>query len=171
MLLRAITLAGGIAGATGMSQFPEYSQQYVQRLGGAVDELNRFVAEFDGDAAEVGLSRAAALDDLAQGGAMGQKRAETMGATLSRYERLNADLTTLETAGPFTQAYLTARSHDREIAAKAWAAFKPALPITFEGAVFAGIGLIAGITATGAILALLRGLFGRRKSPMAAPSA
>ncbi len=34
MLLRAITLAGGIVGAAGMSQFPEYSQQYVQRLGG-----------------------------------------------------------------------------------------------------------------------------------------
>jgi len=140
-------------------------------LGGAVDELSRFVVAFDADAADVGLSRAAALDDLAQGGAMGQKRAETMAATLARYDRLSADLTTLETAGPFSRAYLAARSRDSEIAAKAWDAFKPALPITFEGAVFAGIGLIAGITGVGATLALLRGLFRRRKSPVAAASA
>ena len=57
MLLRAITMAGGLVGAAGLSQFPEFSQQYVQRLGGAVDELSRFVAEFDADAAAVGMTR------------------------------------------------------------------------------------------------------------------
>ena len=49
MILRALTLAAGLTGAAGASQFPEFSQQYVQRLGGAVDELTRFVAEMQTD--------------------------------------------------------------------------------------------------------------------------
>ena len=65
MLVRAITLAGGLTGAAGLSQFPEFSQQYIQRLSGAVDELSRVVAEFDADAAALGLSRGEALDQLA----------------------------------------------------------------------------------------------------------
>jgi len=34
LLLRAVTFAGGLAGAVGLSQFPEFSQQYTQRLAG-----------------------------------------------------------------------------------------------------------------------------------------
>ena len=47
MILRALTLAGGLTGAAVSSQFPEFSQQYTQRLGGAVDALAVVVADFD----------------------------------------------------------------------------------------------------------------------------
>ncbi|MEZ5714956.1 MAG: DUF2937 family protein [Paracoccaceae bacterium] len=162
MLLKAITVAGGLAGAAGLSQFPEFSQQYVQRLGGAVDELHRFVAEFDADATGLGLSREAALDDLAQGGAMGAKRAETMTRTLARHDRLSADLAELQAAGPFTRLYRAGRLSDPEIAAQAWAAFRPALPLTAEGASFAGVGFLAGAAGLGMILAGLGRLIRRR---------
>ena len=105
MLSKVITLVGGVAGAASFSQFPEFSQQYIQRMGGAVDELSRFVAEFDADAAELGLSREAALVDLAAGGDMGRARAETVAGTITRQARLEADLRALEGAGPFTRAY------------------------------------------------------------------
>ena len=78
MLSKVITLVGGVAGAASFSQFPEFSQQYIQRMGGAVDELSRFVAEFDADAAELGLSREVALVELAAGDDMGRARAETV---------------------------------------------------------------------------------------------
>ncbi|WP_137699789.1 DUF2937 family protein [Marimonas lutisalis] len=171
MFLRAITLAGGLAGAAGLSQFPEFSQQYVQRLGGAVDELARFVAEFDADAAAVGMERSAALADLAQGGAMGAKRAETMGRTITRYERLSGDLAALKAAGPFTRAYRAGHLGDAEIAAAAWKEFKPALPLNFEGAVFGGAGFVAGFAIVGAALGLLGRLFRRRKPASGAASA
>ena len=147
MIVRVITLAGGLVGAAGFSQFPEFSQQYAQRLGGAVDELHRVVQEFDSDAAGLGLDRAAALTQLSKGGDMGAARALTMGMTIARHDRLAADLDVLQGAGPFTRAYRMQRFRDRELAARAWAAYKPAIPFTFEGAIFAGAGFVGGIMA------------------------
>ncbi|MEB8385911.1 DUF2937 family protein [Rhodobacteraceae bacterium KMM 6894] len=166
MIARALTLAAGLSGAAGLSQFPEFSQQYAQRLGGAVDELHSFVAEFDADAAAVGLSRAAALKSLSQGSEIGAARAETMGRTIERYERLSNDLTTLRGAGPFTRAYRARSFTDAEIAQAAWADFKPAVPLTFEGAVFAGLGLLGGLGLMQALIALMRWPF-RRKAAIA----
>ena len=166
MFLRAITLAGGMAGAAGLSQFPEFSQQYTQRLAGAVDELTRFVDEFDADAAAQGFTRAEALDDLNQGSQMGAARADTMGRTLARYNRLSADLEALRAAGPFTRAYNAGSFTDPEIAQAAWSDFKPAMPLTFEGAVFAGVGLLAGLGLIGGLIALIRMPFRRKAAPM-----
>ena len=36
---RALSVLGGLALGFGFAQFPEYAQQYEQRLGGAVDEV------------------------------------------------------------------------------------------------------------------------------------
>lgn len=167
MLLKTVTLAGGIAGAAGMSQMPEFSQQYMQRLGGAVDELSRFVAEFDADAAAVGLSREAALQDLRDGGTMAAKRAETMSTTLARYDHMSGELQAMAAAGPFTRAYRATRFGDKEITANTWAAFRPAVPLTVEGAVFALMGLIGGIGLFGGALSIIKRVF-RRQKPAAA---
>src|SRR5690606_18979685 len=105
MLLKTLTLAGGLAGAATLSQFPEFSQQYAQRLGGAVDELARVVAEFDGDAASLSLDRDEALAQLSTGSDMGRARAATMTRTFERHDRLRADLASLQGAGPFMRAY------------------------------------------------------------------
>ena len=56
MLARRLALAIAlIAGLIG-SQGPEFAQQYRQRIGGALDELRRIVAEFDAEAASEGLT-------------------------------------------------------------------------------------------------------------------
>src|SRR6056297_4171827 len=95
MIIRAIALAGGLAVSVGASQFPEYSQQYMQRLSGAVDELSGVVAQFDADAAGLGLDRVDALEELRAGGRMGEARAISMGYVLERHQRLNHDLAAL----------------------------------------------------------------------------
>ncbi len=164
MLGRALTLVGGLAGAAGLSQFPEFSQQYVQRLGGAVDELGRFVAEFDRDAADVGLSRGAALADLAGGSAMGTERADTMARVIVRYQRLSNDLAVLQSAGPFTRAYRMRSVADGEIAGAAWAEFQPAVPLNAAGGIFAGAGFLGGLALVGGALALMRAPFRRRRA-------
>lgn len=145
MIGRVLALAGGLSGAAGLSQFPEYAQQYTQRLAGAVDELTLFVEEFDRDARSLGLGRSEALVELAQGGEMGAARAKTVAETIDRRERLARDLETLRTAGPFTRALNARRFSDGDIARKAWQDFRPALPFTFEGAVFGGTGFVLGM--------------------------
>ncbi|MHA7876246.1 DUF2937 family protein [Roseivivax sp.] len=162
MLTRVVALTAGLAGAAGLSQFPEFSQQYQQRLGGAVDELSRVVAEFDADAAAYGLSREAALAQLATGGDFGAGRAETMRATVARYDRLRADLAALEAAGPFARARMATRLTDREIAARTFQAYKPALPLTPQGLSFAlaGFAFFGGLAGLAGRMA--RRLFTRR---------
>ena len=104
MFARALAVVAGLSGAAGVSQFPEYSQQYMQRLGGAVDELSRFMDDFDADAGRFELSREAALVDLAQGGQMGAARAESMVKTIERHARLSSDLEQMQGLGPFSRA-------------------------------------------------------------------
>ncbi len=163
MILRAVTLMAGLTGAIGLSQFPEFSQQYTQRLGGATDELARVIREFDRDAATVGLTRVTAMEELSQSGAFGAERRRTMAATIRRYDRLSADLAALEGAGPVTRARLVGHLGDRDIAARAWQAYRPAMPLTFEGAIFAGAGFLLSAGFVAMLRALLSGLFRRRR--------
>lgn len=144
MILRILTLLFGLTGAAGLSQFPEFSQQYRQRLGGAVDELTRIVQGFDADARATGLTRAEALEDLAKGGDFGQRHSASMRITIDRYDRLRGDLAALEGAGPFTRLTQMSRLTDPELARATLDNYSPALPLSFEGATLAGTGFLLG---------------------------
>ena len=154
MIGRALMLAGGFAGAALTSQFPEYSQQYIQRLGGAVDALSEVVADFDASARAEGLSREAALDQMV-GTAFIERRQADMRRTFTRHARLSADLSTLQGAGPFTRAWQAYRFTDGEVARAAFEAYQPALPLTFAGLTFALAGFAAGLAAIWAVLRLI----------------
>ena len=60
-MIRLLAFIGGLGGAVSLSQFPEFSQQYLQRLAGAVDELQVIVETFDADAKGANLTRDEAL--------------------------------------------------------------------------------------------------------------
>lgn len=155
MIRRSFILAVSVASALGAAQFPAFSQQYLQRLGGAVDALEQVIQDFDTSAAALGLSRDAALAQMT-GSAFVQARRADMQQTFQRYDGLRADLTTLEGQGPFMRAYHFAHLTDPEIAQGAWEAFEPALPLTFDSAIFAAIG--GGMAAV-----VCRGMFGVRR--------
>lgn len=167
MIVRALALAAGMTGAAGLSQFPEFSQQYMQRLGGAVDELARQVRRYESDAAEAGLSLPGYIDALAAEGRLAKRQAANMSEDVDRHARLSASLAQLEGAGPFTRARLAAHFSDRDVAERAWDAFRPAVPATFEGAVFAGTGFVAGWLGLALVLGFLRQLWatGRKLRP------
>jgi hypothetical protein len=154
MIGRTLVLVAGFGGAVGFSQFPEFSQQYTQRLGGTVDELQRVVAEFDADAAKLNLTRDEAIDQLSQGGAFGAARADSMSANFQRLSELSADLNALQGAGPFTRASLLPHLTDPVLMERTWDSYKPAVPVTFEGGTFAALGF--GIGAF--VLAILNGI-------------
>ncbi|MEP1768637.1 MAG: DUF2937 family protein [Sulfitobacter sp.] len=169
MILRSIALAGGLCGAAATSQFPEFSQQYMQRLGGAVDALGEVVADFDASAAASDLTRNEALSQL-QGTAFLERRRTDMTRSIARYERLSDDLAVLQGQGPFMRAYNAARFTDGDIAQAAWGAYQPAVPVNFSGLIFAGVGFVLGGLGIGLILRVLRAPFRRRNPRSEQPS-
>lgn len=159
--MRVLALAGGIAGAVALSQFPEFSQQYVQRLSGAADELRAVSIAFDTTARVAGLSREEALDKM--GGSDFQDRLrDDMRARIYRYERLNADYQALASAAPLQRLARFYRFRDAELAQRTWDDFQPAVPVTAEGAIFAGIGYAAGWALVSFLLGLLLSPLRRR---------
>ena len=97
----------------------------------------------DASARAENLTREEALSAMT-GTPFVERRRADMTRTLTRYERLSADRDALTSAGPFTRAYLIAHSTDQQIARATAEAYKPALPLTFEGLTFAAIGLVLG---------------------------
>lgn len=157
--MRILALAGGIAGAVALSQFPEFSQQYVQRLSGARDELRAVSFAFDTAAKVGGLSREEALTEL-RGTSFGDRFSDDMRTRLYRFERLDADYQALAEAQPLQRLARLWRFRDRELVQRTWDDFQPAVPVTSEGLVFAGIGYAGG---WGLVMLALGLLFGRRR--------
>lgn len=142
-MIRALALAAGLAGAGALSQFPEFSQQYVQRLSGAVDELRGVTIAFDTTARVAGMSREQAF--AAMGGSDFQNRLrDDMRARITRYEWLNSDYQALAGVTPLGRLARFYHIRDRDLVARTWAAFRPAVPLTADGAVSAGVGFGAG---------------------------
>ena len=115
MIIRAITLAGGLAVGAGASQFPEFLQQYAQRLGGAVDALGEVVPDFNRSTAAEGLTRDQALVQMT-GADFIERRRVDMERTFDRHTVLSEDLKLLTDAGPFMRAYHGARFTDGDVA-------------------------------------------------------
>ncbi len=163
MIVRAIALAAGIAGGAGLSQFPEFSQQYLQRLSGAVDELRGVVTAFDVAATAAGLSREEALAEL-QGTDLTNELRQNIAGTVARYDRLSADYQHLRDAGPITRLAQPWNLADRTLLNRTWDDFRPAIPVTLDGLICSGIGFLAGWLAASTLLGLFFRPFRRKNS-------
>jgi len=153
---RIIAGIGGLALGVALSQFPEYAQQYTQRLGGAVDELRVITADFDREAQAAGLDRqtaleryAAANDDFLAG------RGTSMTATFQRYEMLSATLARIESAGPAERFQSLPAYLDSDIGRRTLENYQPAVPVTVEGVLYAGGGFLLGYLTLSALWRLL----------------
>jgi len=143
---RVVNIAGGVLLAAGASQFPEFSQQYVQRLGGAVDELAKVVTAFDNAATASNLTREEALQELS-GTEFLNRRQDDMRFTIGRYERLQRDYANLRDASAYERVLYINGLTDRELVENTWGDFQPAVPLTPDGFVFTGSGFLAGFLA------------------------
>lgn len=156
-LILLLASACGIA----LSQFPEFAQQYRQRVGGAVDELSKIVIEFDATAENAGLSREDALERYADSGDDFLKgRGGDMRGVISRYDYLTGHLAELTGAAQFERLWVFAKGRDMELSKATLETFEPAVPATAEGLVHAGAGLVGGWV----LFTLLFSPFGRRRS-------
>lgn len=164
MVRRLIAGAGGILLAAVLGQFPEYAQQYTQRLGGAVDELRIITAEFDRAAQAGGLDRQAALAryGLADDGFLAEQ-GQSMTRTFARYEELSRTLARIEGAGPVERFQALPAFLDTDIGRRTLEHYQPAMPVTMEGILYAGSGFILGYLALSGLIRFCALPFRRRR--------
>lgn len=162
-VFRALAVGVGLCTGAGAAQFPEYAQQYVQRLGGAVDELTRVVDEFDASAKSFGLTRDAALEAMQGADFVGQ-RGQDMAGTIARAERLSADLDRLEGTSTLKRLASFPRLTDPAIAKAAWNSFEPAIQLTPQGILLAFAGYVAGWLASTGLGRIIKRLFKRKSA-------
>lgn len=142
---RVIAGIGGIGLAVALSQFPEYAQQYTQRLGGAVDELRIITQRFDSEAAAAGLDRTEALErytTATDGFIIGRGTSEA--ANFVRLEQLSQTLARIQNANAVERFQALPAYLDSDIGRRTLENYKPAIPVTMEGILYAGAGLILG---------------------------
>ena len=133
-LALAIAVLAGLIG----SQGPEFTQQYRQRLGAALEELNRIVAEFDAEAGRENLTRAEALGQLERNDdPLARDRGEDMRKAIDRDRRLSEQIEAMNSAGPLMRLYVVATNFDPQIARSTLDNYEPAEPLSF-GALAAG---------------------------------
>lgn len=161
IMRKTAVVAGGVAAALAAGQAPEFAQQYRQRLGGAIEEMQAVVSRFDEDAARSGLSRAEALALYSESAeAFFRDRGTSMREAIARYESLVAQVQRMSAMEPIARPLALLRDYDDRLMQGAWRDFEPALPITPHGLVWsaAGFGIGALIAA-----ALGRLFFPRRR--------
>jgi hypothetical protein len=149
MLARRLALAIALLAGLMGSQGPEFAQQYRQRLGGAIDELNRIVAEFDSEVQRESLSRAEALKRLKDNSdPLARERGEDMSAAFDRSQRLNRQMEALNSAGPLTRLYIVATDLDPKIARGTLDNYEPAEPLSLGALTAGGLAALLGWAAT-----------------------
>lgn len=135
-----------VLGAVGLSQAPEFFQQYLQRLGGHLDEARRHLASFEAVARQSGITlqqliettRAQPVEPVAK---LGNVIAESQ----ARVESLAAAEAALREASMWERPFVFMAHVDSSIAARTWEVFKPAVPVTIEGFVYAGAGMLLAL--------------------------
>jgi hypothetical protein len=154
-------------GAILLAQFPQYFGQYLQRLGGHLNELRHQVAEYEEAAASLGLTLGEYINEHLQAGS------EIFVSTGRIMVELTGRLAEMEAAfAALTGASLPARwlvfikYADWSIAAETWRHFTPGVPTTVEGLIYAGAGLLLAWSLYSLLKALCRPffrLFGAKK--------
>jgi hypothetical protein len=149
MLARRLALAIAVLAGLIGSQGPEFAQQYRQRLGGALEEINRIVAEFDGEAQRQNLSRAEALKRLEDNSdPLARDRGEDTSEAIDRAQRLKKQIEALNSAGPLMRLYVVATNFDPEIARSTLDAYEPAEPLSVGALTAGGLAALWGWGAT-----------------------
>ncbi|MER0238033.1 DUF2937 family protein [Fulvimarina sp. MAC8] len=142
-LAARLVAALGLMGAA--SQSAEFTQQYLQRLGGAADELAATVERFDESVEVQGLDRGSALDRLrGNSDPFVASQGDQMGETIARAELVGERYRELRETSPLFRPFVALTNPDWAIADRVMDDFRPALPVTMDGFVLTATGFLLG---------------------------
>ena len=132
-----------VIGAVIFSQVPEFMQQYLQRLGGHLDEARRQLQQFQQAAEQSGLTLDHFITQTATNADTAvAKLGGVMANAVTRVGTLQSAQTALENATLWSRPFVFLRNIDASIAHATWSIFKPAVPTTAEGLVYALGGML-----------------------------
>ena len=146
MLSRTLRAVSALAGAALLSQFPAFYDQYLQRLGGRLDQARIEIARVEDAARLEHLSLDAYIDVfLRDVQSPVRRQGRVMQDQLNDLVRLEAAFTTLREAPIATRPLRFAGHAEGAIARAALNDFQPALPLGTEGLSYALIGMLGGL--------------------------
>lgn len=141
MIARLLSGLGALAGGALSSQLPEFTQQYLQRLGGQLDQLRRLTENLRSDAAAEGLTLRGYVELFVNSDTSAHRRAgQRMLELVQDYEAIRSAHDALIAATPLLRPTVLLRHVDPELAQATFDAYNPALPLTTSGAIYALIG-------------------------------
>jgi len=160
-----------VVGAVLFSQGPEFMQQYLQRLGGHLDEARRQLSIFQKTAADAGLSFDQFVRQTANNADPAVARlGGVMSDASERVASLQSAHDTLLHSALWERPFAFVRHVDVEIARAAGAVFKPAVPTTIEGLLYALTGMMVFLAIYHLGVKRLITLFSPSKTPVKAPA-
>lgn len=132
-----------VVGAVAFSQAPEFMQQYLQRLGGHLAEARKHLEQFEEIARQAGKT----VQELAaQYLSNADPSVSSMGKLINETQQRVDSLATAEIAmrdtSLWSRPFVFLRDIDSEIARGTLGVFKPAVPTTVEGVVYALLGVL-----------------------------
>jgi hypothetical protein len=132
-----------VVGAVLLSQGPEFMQQYLQRLGGHLNESQRQLVSFHDAARQAGLPfEQFVAQTKANTDAGVSQLGKVMERTTERTASLQAAHDSLLAASPWSRPFVFVRHLDYEIGRATWSVYKPAVPVTLEGLIYALGGML-----------------------------
>ncbi len=136
----------GTAGAALLAQFPAFYQQYVQRLGGRLDQALLAVERLQEAASEQGLKLSAYVRYFLDAeDPIFRREGQNLVTTLSEAQDLKQAHAALSEAGPLSRPMVFLDHLDPDLVRATFERYVPALPIDSEGLVYAALGLLLGL--------------------------
>lgn len=165
---RWILIAFGLLCAAALTQVPTFHQQYMQRLGGHVDELAQQVSAIDERAENVGKARYDYIRDLiGNTDASARQEGEYLLELVTRHVTLRNSLQRLSAMPMLYVGGALLLECDPKIALATFKNLKPAVPLSMAGLGYGLAGFFIGYLG----LIFLFSLFHWRKVPVKEPDA
>jgi len=132
-----------VVGAVLFSQAPEFMQQYLQRLEGHLDEAKLAVDRLRDAAAQAGMSLDQLVKSAAQNPDPGSaKLGLVVSESVARVDALTAADAALRGASTLTRPFVFLTHADWGIARATASIYRPAVPTTGEGLLYAAVGIV-----------------------------
>jgi hypothetical protein len=165
-----------VAGAIVFSQFPQFLQQYSQRLSGHMNELSLQVGLMQQAASQLGLSLQEYTEKFLANGTdpVFEKQGRIIQQLTERYQDLTLAYNSLQNASIYKRPFVFIANLKTDIALDTWNSFQPGIPTTLEGLVYAFVGMLFGITCFYTLRQLLKAIFRKligKPKPNALPAA